>query len=326
MGGKHGGLDIGSRGGYKLGSDNNGDPNRDKYKEDEKKIETKFKSYISKLEIRDKKIYSINEKRYIIEEVLSQKLDITGRHIIGSYARDTMINSVEGNDVDIMIVINDRRHGDWINQPNGPMNCLQSIKRIIENDPRFKNSEVRIDKNAVTIKYEDFSIDVVPAFKDSSGGYRIPDTGKNQSWKRTNPRMFKTVMNATDRANDGRVSKIVKIVKGWNESNGKPLRSFHIENMVYTHFKNQSKTETRSLTKDVENFFSRLSLYIQNPSNEPVYEERIDTYLAPKQRDTAIRKALAAKYKIENAKELRDKGKTEGSVNEYKKILGEKFG
>ena len=314
MGGKHGGLGIGNH------------PTSDKPAEDDKKIESEFKSYISKLKIKDKKIHDIKERREIIEKVLSQELDITEKHIIGSYARNTMIESVDGNDVDIMIVIDDRRHVDWISQPNGPMNCLQSIKRVIKNDPRFKNSEVHIDKNAVTIKYKDFSIDVVPAFKDSSEGYRIPDTSENQSWKRTNPRMFKKIINATDRANNGRVSKIVKIVKGWNESNGKLLRLFHIENMIYTHFKNQSKAETRSLTKDVENFFSRLSLYIQNPSKEPVYGERIDTYLSPKQRDATIRKALAAKDKIGNAKVLKDKGKIEESVNEYKKILGEKFG
>jgi hypothetical protein len=289
MGGKYGGRGIWNH------------STSDKPKEDDKTIESKFKSYISKLKIKDKKIHDIKERREIIEEVLSQELDITEKHIIG-------------------------RHGDWISQPNGPMNCLQSIKRIIKNDPRFKNSEVHIDKNAVTIKYKDFSIDVVPAFKDPSGGYKIPDTSEKQSWKRTNPRMFKKIINATDRVNNGRVSKIVKIVKGWNESNGELLRSFHIENMVYTHFKNQSKVETRSLTKDVENFFSRLSLYIQNPSKEPVYGERIDTSLTPKQRDAAIRKAQAAKDKIENAKELKDKGKVEESVNEYKKILGEKFG
>lgn len=323
MGGKHGTIDIDDRGrDHKINDKSHGIEGGQKLDE---QLNNKFDSYNSKLEVNDKKIKKINERRDVLEKILATELNINEKHIIGSYARETMVDSIDGNDIDIMIVIDDKKHGDWMKQKNGPSNCLQTVKRIIQKDPRFKNAEIHIDENAVTVKYHDFSIDIVPAFKDKHGDYKIPDTRGDQSWIKTNPRLFKKIMSASDRANNGRVSEIVKIAKGWNENNGKPLKSFHIETMVYTHFRNRSNSENKSISTDVKEFFARLPWYIRTSFKDPASGDRVDTYLTHNQREIAIRRAQKSVNRMKRAKQLAKEEKPYQSINEYEKIFGDKF-
>lgn len=288
-------------------------------------IDNKFTEYSENISLTENQIEKIKERREIVENSLSKEISIKEKHIIGSYARETMINKVDGNDVDIMIVLDKEKHGDWMNQEKGPGNCLQKIKDILQNDPRYKNCEIHIDRNAVTIRYKDFKIDVVPAFKDTEG-YRIPDTGGGQKWIHTNPRLFKRVMEISNNSNNGRVKEVVKIVKGWNEKNGKPLKSFHIETMVYTYFKESApKDEKRTISDDVKDFYSRLRWYLRVPSNEPIYNERVDGYLNSENRAKVIKRANDAYGKIKGAHEDEFKGNIEKAKSKYKRVFGDKW-
>ena len=76
------------------------------------------------------------------------------------------------------------------------------------------------------------SIDAVPAFECGGGEYEIPDkvTGK---WIKTNPEKHKEQATAKNEELDGRWVPLVKMAKGWNRANGKPIKpSFLIEVMA----------------------------------------------------------------------------------------------
>ena len=290
----------------------------------EKNVDMKFQNYINNLESKDRWIEEINYKRQLIERIIREEIGVGDVHIFGSYARGTLIESSDGIDIDLMFILDGTRYYDWLHQQDGPSNCLNYIRQKLINRPEFYDADISVDRNSVSVRYGKLKIDIVPAFQ-SEKGYSIPDTAEGQKWISTNPRLFNKILGLMNSKTNGRLNDLIKIVKGWNNSNGKLLRSFHIENMVYLYFKNnQSSNINSSLKDEVLNLFSRLPVYIQNSINEPVYNDVIDSYLDTNRSD-AINRAQKAKEKLSVAENYERNGQYNKALEIYSKVFGKKF-
>lgn len=325
MGTKYGSIDIG---GYTPHTVRSSYSENHELVEDNKRkdkiVENKMDKYSTKISVKKTDVSKIKNSKEEIEKTVSKKVDIKEKHVIGSYSNNTMIDNSKEKDVDIMIVVDEKKYEEWKKQENGPSNCLRYVKNAIESDPKYKGKKVTIDKNAVTVHGKNIKIDVVPAFKEKDGSYTIPDTHQGQRWIKTNPRTFKKVIKASDKRTNGRTSRVIKVVKSWNEKNGRPLKSYHIQNLVYQHFRNHNNTNN-SLNEDVKSFFSRLPWYLRNRSYDPVYHERVDRYLNTEEKQAVIRKSMRTKNKLSRAEEYKEKGNMSNCINEYKQVFGEDF-
>ncbi len=313
--------------------------------ESERSVNDSYKRYVDKSEITKLQTKKINERRETIVNILKKDHVIKESHLIGSFTRGTMVGPLKReSDTDVMIVLDANEHRNWADQENGSKNCLQSIKRTIENDPQFANTEVRIDRNAVTVKYRDSTIEIVPAFyynevkgagkptgvphsKELSDGYAIPDTHSN-SWVGTNPRRYKSMLKARDNANDGKVVRLTKIMKKCRDENNMPVNSYHMEIMVYNYFEEKSRSGKKVPKSDsemVNDFASSLPQRLKVKTREPVYNESVDNYLTPNQRSEAVRKAVIIKKQIKDSKHLEDEGDTESAKMKLRKTFGNNF-
>jgi hypothetical protein len=252
----------------------------------------------------------------------------------------------EDSDADVMIVLDADEHRQWIDQENGPRNCLNAIKRRIQNDPRFSETEVKVDQNVVQVKYHDSTIEIAPAFRysevphadhprgmfglftDASDGYAIPDTHGRQSWQGTNPRRYKQMFDARDKAHNGKVSGLTRTMKKWAESNDVPVRSFHMETMVYNYFEEKAKRDEpvpdthQEMTRE---FVRSLPRRVKSRTREPVYEETVDDSMDRSDQREAADKAERAKQKLEEAKRLQEEGKTEEAKEKLRDVHGDEF-
>lgn len=289
-------------------------------------LESKLHQYKENLPLEEREIKTILEHRNQIEQSLKNELNITEVHIIGSYARGTMIESKEGNDIDVIFVLDPKQHGQWLEQQNGPNNCLVAVKHSLENDPKYNGSDIKIDRNVVVVTTKDGSkIDVIPAFKHEKGGYKIPDTYAGQKWIHTDPRKFKRVMESIDKRHNGRVSEVVKIVKGWNESNGKVLTSYHIETMIYDYYKSKPNNNS-PLNEDVRGVFRELPWRIRGSTHDPIIpENRVDAYLTSSKKTEASVKAQRANNNLEESVNLYDMGKNRRADKKLKRVFGKKM-
>ena len=113
-----------------------------------------------------------------------------------------------------------------------PIEILQAFETLFE-ESTAEQGQVEIGRRSVTVVFEKtyypedhegkvLSIDAVPAFECSGGDYEIPDkvTG---TWIKTNPEKHKEQATAKNEEFDGHWVPLVKMVKGWNRANGKPL-------------------------------------------------------------------------------------------------------
>lgn len=265
---------------------------------------------------------TIDERRRRIQDVLDDELDIVESHQFGSFTRGTMVGPLDENsDTDVMFVLDHDSHGEWANGKNGARNCLRAVKRALEK--KYPNSDISIDRNVVAVKFHDFTVEVAPAFKDSDGGYRIPDTySGGRSWVRTDPRGYKQRFDAVDNARNGRLKKVVRVAKKFRSNRNLPVSSYHMEVMAYNyvHYHPDNSASTEEL---VEGFFEQLPRRISRGSHDPVNGDRVDSNMDRSSRREAIKKAQKARKKVREAKAHRELGDSEKADEKYGEALGE---
>lgn len=283
--------------------------------------QTSIDDYADETEITDRQGERIDERRQRLDDVLDEELEVEDSHQIGSHTRGTMVGPLdEESDTDVMVVLDEEEHGQWRRDENGAQNCLQAVKRSLER--RYPNSDVSIDRNVVAVKFHDFTVEVAPAFR-SGDGYVIPDTySEGRSWVQTNPRQYKNQFDAVDQARGGRLQKVARVAKKFNDNNGSPVSSYHMEVMAY-HYVRTHPNKDASTEELVEGFFEQLPRRISNGTREPVYDQRVDEHMGPDERREAIETAREARKHIRRGSRLRRQGNADAADEAYSEAVGE---
>jgi len=283
--------------------------------------QTSIDEYADDAGITDRQGKVIDERRQRLDDVLDEELGVEDSHQFGSHTRGTMVGPLdEDSDTDIMVVLDKDKHGQWRRDKNGARNCLQAVKRALEK--RYPNSDVSIDRNVVAVQFHDFTAEVAPAFRRGDG-YVIPDSySEGRSWVQTNPRQYKNQFDAVDQARGGRLQKVARIAKKFNDNNGSPVSSYHAEVMAY-HYVRTHPNKDASTAELVEGFFEQLPRRISNGTREPVYDQRIDEHMHPEERREAIETARKARKQVRRAQRLRRQGNADAADEAYSEAVGE---
>ncbi len=283
-----------------------------------------FESHIEKIRVSKDERLHLNDLKNEISESLSQDMKIRKVNVIGSTAKNTQIKNERGNDIDIMVELDEQEHGGWLKQENGARNSLEMFKRTLQKDPKFRNVEMHIDRNVVTVEVGNLKADVIPSFLTEDGGHVIPDTSGKQGFIKTNPRLSSRLFKNLDRKNDNKLSELTMEVKNWNQRNGGYLTSHHIECMTYDYFlKNKPKDGENSYKVNIREFFERIPWYLKRHVKDPVYGERADTYLNEGKRMKVIANSQKSTRILRQAEERARKGDEIESDKLYREFLGE---
>ena len=280
-----------------------------------------IEEHVSHLIPPTREVRELGEAKEAIHSSLSRELSLEGVNVVGSVAKRTQIYRPTGNDIDVEFVLNQERHGDWLTQPNGPRNCLTKVRETLATDPRFSNIDFSVDRNTVTAQFGRSRVDIIPAFRHPDGGVLIPDTSGGQRWIRTNPRLSKRILEEKDRRWGGQVTQTIKIAKAWSDRHRGPS-SVHVEAMVQDYFDHKPQNGDNSSRTNVQEFFTRLPWYVQNPSYEPAYHQRVDTYLTPDERSRVIAKAERTAAKVRMAEKVaRRADNSDAAAEAFREVL-----
>lgn len=310
-------------------------------------VDQAYREFADDSGLTDRQGKTISDRRDVLEEALREDLAVRDSRLIGSFTRRTVTGPMKRDtDADMMVVLDAQQHRQWIEQENGPQNCLRAIKRRIQNDSRFSETDVEIDQNAVQVKYHDSTIEIVPAFRysevpqaehpreglnlfnDASDGYAIPDTHGQESWVGTNPREYKQRFDARNEAHNGHVAGLARTMKKWSENNEVPTGGYPMEVMVYNYFAEKAKTGDPvpdSYHDLAREFMHSLPQRIRGTPREPIYGGAVDKGWSHDDREEAAEKAKRAAQKLEEAKELKEQGRTEAAKRKLRETYGEGF-
>ena len=180
------------------------------------------------LEITDLQEATVSTRQKSVREVVEAGMEVKDSFLTGSYSRSTMIAPLKEADVDIFFVLKNDYFYHYNNGQNGGQaGLLDWVKRTLLKT-YTKTPDISRNGQAVTIRFEDFVVDVVPGFNREGGGYRIPNS-INQSWISTDPKKHVEIMTAANKIHNGNLVPLVKMIKAWNKNNNKYFSSFHLE-------------------------------------------------------------------------------------------------
>jgi hypothetical protein len=192
-----------------------------------------LQTFISELELTDRQYEEANQQRQVVTSHLQRGLSVKNTFISGSFGRSTAIRPL--HDIDLFITLNRPAHEDL--RQGGPDTCLKKIRAVLAD--AYPDKELpTIQGRSVNIQFSgtEIGFDIVPAFEDPRDPdvYEIPDRNV-RGWIQSNPRLHKEYSSKANERAGKQAKPLVKALKHWNcnQPGKKPLRSFHLELMVY---------------------------------------------------------------------------------------------
>lgn len=263
---------------------------------------------------------SLAQKRHRrIRDKLEDLWDIDRTFLTGSYDRHTKIRPLE--DVDIFAVI--KPNGAQAHYRDEPPNAI--VDALVEVlDGKFR--QVEPTGMAVRISMSDddgqASFELVPAFASASKGFEAPDPERGR-WIRTDPGTHAQLTTAKNDACGGRWVPFVKMLKGWNHINGRPVsQSFLIEVMALQLVREPFGRYQDETALSFGNVLER----VVGPWPDPAkLGPDVDELLTPGEREAMRRAAADALVIAEEAIHLQDDGQERKAVDKWREVFGDRL-
>jgi hypothetical protein len=282
-----------------------------------------FRRLKQNLEITGLQEATISTRQTSIRDVIEAEMVVLDSFLTGSYARHTMIAPLKEADIDIFIQLEAKYFHHYNNGQNGGQaGLLDLVKRTLRKT-YTKTPDISRSGQAVSIRFEDFVVDVIPGFSRQDGGYLIPNS-ITKSWLSTDPKKHVEIMRVQNTAHNGDLVPLIKMVKGWNASIGKYFRSFHLEVLALQILHNVTISD---FPTGVRYYFDKGRTVIKEKNLDPAgYGDDLGRYIDTQQKvQEAVGKFELAYDRAIKAEDWARRGYIQNAVEMWVKIFGEYF-
>jgi Second Messenger Oligonucleotide or Dinucleotide Synthetase domain len=132
--------------------------------------------------------------------------------LIGSWGKDTVIRPPR--DVDLYFVlpvaVYHRFQGYVWNRQSA---LLQEVKNVLSST--YPDTDMSGDGQVVLVRFESYSVEVVPAFLLTSGRYWICNTHDGGRYKETDPWAEVGHIDAVDQTTNNNLRPLIRMLKSW---------------------------------------------------------------------------------------------------------------
>lgn len=277
----------------------------------------------SNLEITGLQQSIVSARQRNVRDALKNGVDVIDSFLTGSYSRSTLIAPLSEADIDIFAVLNSKYFHHYNHRQNGGQaGLLDLVKRTLKKT-YTKTPDISRNGQAVTIRFNDFMVDVIPAFNRQGGGYLIPNS-ISKTWISTDPKKHVELMTNQNRLHQGKLVPLVKMIKGWNKNCGKFFQSFHLEVLAIQIFQGVTISDYPS---GIRFFFEKALNLVGKKNLDPAgYGGDVGCYINTQNKyDEARRKIQLAYERSLNAESLAFKSHIAEAIEFWKKIFGGYF-
>jgi hypothetical protein len=286
-------------------------------------ISQAFQELKENLEITGLQASTVSTRQQTVREVIEANLTVLDSFLTGSYSRSTMIAPLKQADVDIFFVLDPQYFHHYKDGENGGQaGLLDLVKRSLLRT-YTRTPDISRNGQAVTVRFTDFTVDVVPGFYRNGGGFLIPNSIR-QNWLDTDPKHHVSLMTAANKAHNGDLVPLIKMIKGWNATNGKFFNSFHLEVLALAILDNIAISDYPS---GVRYYFDKARALVAQQNLDPAgYGGDVGSYINSQQKiQEAVGKFQLAYERAVRAETLANEGKIHEAMDAWSKIFGEYF-
>ena len=285
-------------------------------------VQQSFLKFKQNLEITDLQASAVSTRQTGVREVMEAGITISESFLTGSYQRNTMITPLKEADIDIFFVLDNSYYYHYNAKNGGQAGLLDFIKRTLRKT-YTETPDISRNGQAVTIRFSDFIVDVVPGFNRQGGGYLIPNS-INQSWISTDPKKHVELVSSANKIHNGNLVPLIKMIKAWNKNNSKYFSSFHLEVLALQILTGVTITDFPS---GVRFYFDKARALIRQQNPDPAgYGGDIGNYLNTTEKiEQAVSKFESAFDRAVKAEEYNRKEDNINAIDMWIKIFGNYF-
>ena len=233
-----------------------------------------------------------------------------------------MIAPLSDSDIDVFVVLDSKYYYHYDGKNGGQAGLLDLLKRALK-VTYPQTPDISRNGQAVTIRFSDFIVDVVPCFSRTDNSYLIANS-ITQSWIPTNPRTHVEIVKSLNQRQNGMFVPTVKMIKAWNKSHGKFFNSFHLEVLAILIFNNITISDFPS---GVRYFFDQARYHVKQKNPDPAgFDYDVGSYLNTHQKlDEATRKLQRAFEASIGAEDYERRGMTKEAITTWQHVFGDYF-
>jgi hypothetical protein len=286
-----------------------------------------FDKFRQRLELSDTERKDAARRQSDVRDCIRDGFDLARDFLSGSYGRHTKTKPLK--DVDVIFVLGAKER--W-RRDKPPIDTLKAFEACLKKK-YTDQGQVDIGRRSVTVEFDKtyypdghdgkvLSIDAVPAFESGKNEYEIPDkvTG---TWIKTNPEIHAEQATAKNKALDGRWVPLVKMVKGWNGANGKPIKpSFLLEVMA----EDLVEPPFSNYPDEIRNLFAAMESAIGQTWPDPAgLGPPVSDQMTPALIEGARKALQEAQRKAALARRAEETGRQGDALRLWREILGDYF-
>jgi Second Messenger Oligonucleotide or Dinucleotide Synthetase domain len=286
-------------------------------------IQQSFLKLKQNLEITGLQASTVSTRQRNVREVVEAELTVLDSFLTGSYSRNTMIAPLKEADIDIFITLDPKYFYHYDNGQNGGQaGLLDLVKRTLKRT-YTRTPDISRDGQAVSIRFEDFVVDVVPGFSRKGGGYLIPNS-ITQSWLSTDPKKHVEIMQAENAEHQGDLVPAIKMAKGWNSKTGRYFRSFHLEVLALEIFRGVTISDAPS---GMRFYFDKGRKLVAQKNLDPAgFGDDIGRYIDTQEKiQESVAKFQLAYDRALKAEDFTRRGLIQNAVDMWQKVFGDYF-
>jgi predicted nucleotidyltransferase len=275
-----------------------------------------FNKLKENLEITGLQAATVSTRQQRVREAVEKEMTVSSSFLAGSYARSTMIGPLAKSDIDIFVVLDPSYYEKYT-----PAALLDRVRTVLL---KTYTTTPKISRNgqAVTISFTDFAVDVVPCYSRKGGGFLIPNSISG-SWLSTNPPAHETKTSDANKAHNGDIVPLIKMMRGWNRGISDAFSGFYLELMTINIL---NGIRMDSFPSAVRFVFDKGRERIKFKQLDPAgYGDQINPLNNVTTIEDAVSRFTTAYNRAVKAEEFEQKGKIVDAYGEWRKIFGDYF-
>ncbi len=229
-------------------------------------VEDGFGIFADRTELSLEAYSIISRRQFEIERHLGQYITTFATVLPGAYARKTLAAPLAGNEVVLYVLFKQERSSLF-----NPDVILKKL--VVTLQACYPQSQWSKRINAVLVPIEDIVFKVQPGFLLKKSAYLIPAPDGN-FWQQYDCVEYKHQLQAANRAHDGKLVPIMRMIKAWNRVSGALFSDYYLEILVKEVFTNYGIT---SYADAIYYFFKRALAQLvfkkEDPANPAVQVE-----------------------------------------------------
>ena len=169
----------------------------------------------------------LNKEYYGLESESEEHM-----YIVGSVGRGTSIKGA--SDLDFLFDLPDstyKKYDNYGENSNGQSALVQEIKGVLQT--RYPKTKMSGDGQVVVIEFTNYTVELVPGFKQSDDSFKYPDTHDGGSWKKTDP--LPEIEASQDMAEETNnvFIHICNLMRAWKNNIGFKFGGLLIDSLMY---------------------------------------------------------------------------------------------